>query len=267
MELKQINDPADLMSQLNGLGNHFIYRGQSNATWALSPSLERLFGPTQDRARAKKFEDHYIRIFQSKFHLYDTENQQPSTKLAWLAMMQHYGVPTRLLDFSESDYVALYFALEGFTPRQQDDLALFAVDYSAFNKVSLSELEKLGISISTSLNDFESQKDGIFERHLDGANYPLVWMTEPQQLNKRLDRQKGSFVFSTDTTATLEEVLMSPIYRGCRVIKFIINKALHTNIFALLRKMNLDRRVLYGDLHGLGRAIQMEMIAYSQKGG
>lgn len=231
----------------------------------MSPSLERLVKPTRDGTLAKKFEDHYIRVFQSKFHLYDTENQQPSTKLAWLAMMQHYGVPTRLLDFSESPYVALYFALEGFNPRQQDDLALFAVDYSEFNKRSLFQLKKLKIPIPASLSDFELQKDQIFEKYLDVADYPLVWMTEPQQLNKRLDLQKGSFVFSTDVTATLEDVLMSSVYSGCRTIKFSISKALHTNIFALLRKMNLDSRVLYGDLHGLGRSIQMEMIAYSQK--
>ena len=44
----------------------------------------------------------------------------PANRLEWLALMQHYGTPTRLLDFTRSPYVACYFALEEL-PRTDPD--------------------------------------------------------------------------------------------------------------------------------------------------
>lgn len=151
-----------LLRQINELPNSFLYRGQANADWLLQSSLERIIGAKWSAEEAQRFEDYSLNQFKSKFHLYDRENIQPESKLAWLSLMQHYGVPTRLLDFTESPYVALYFALESYSPQSGNDLALYAVDYSAILDKSITHIQsKDGEFRETRASVFEKQ-DEVF---------------------------------------------------------------------------------------------------------
>src|SRR5882724_2238164 len=100
MKQVAIGSVAQLLEDLNNLPNHYIYRGHANAEWRLESSLERVIGTGWSEESARKFEERSLDVFKSKFHLYDNENIPPDSKLAWLSIMQHYGVPTRLLDFT-----------------------------------------------------------------------------------------------------------------------------------------------------------------------
>lgn len=101
----------------------WIYRGHKKSSYALQPLIERDC-PFNGWAEV---EHKVLREFQSKARLHMDAAQLPPTspryKLSWLAIMQHYGVPTRLLDFTYSPYVALYFALRN---RDKDDESGFA---------------------------------------------------------------------------------------------------------------------------------------------
>jgi hypothetical protein len=92
----------------------WIFRGHKRANYPLQPSIERIEG-SYDWAEA---EHRVLAEFQSKAPLHmDPRQLSPATsehKLGWLATMQHYGAPTRLLDFTYSPYIALYFALRNF---------------------------------------------------------------------------------------------------------------------------------------------------------
>src|SRR3569833_358972 len=98
----RIDNTDDLLGQFNRLPNHYIYRGHANAAWPLQSSLERVIGSKWSSLDARRFEDYSLDRFRAKFHLYDRENITPDSKLAWLSVMQHYGVPTRLVDFTDS---------------------------------------------------------------------------------------------------------------------------------------------------------------------
>ena len=101
----------ELMRELNSLPNNFVFRGQSDAAWGLQSTLERTLGGTWNAQSARKFEDYSLDVFKSKYHIYSGTEHLPKSKLSWLSVMQHYGVPTRLIDFTTSPYIALYFAL------------------------------------------------------------------------------------------------------------------------------------------------------------
>jgi hypothetical protein len=257
-----VKSMPDLVKRLNALPNHYIYRGHADADWFLESSLERILSSCWSEEKAVKHEEYALKKFASKYHLYDRENSRPKSKLAWLATMQHYGVPTRLLDFSESPYIALYFALECYRPDSGASLALFAIDYAAIVHRSLNHVAKRDRNFSETQASLHGREDEVFER-LDSAGYEVAWVAEPTQFNARLDRQVGSFLLSVRRGLRIAELLESPLYRRVNLVKFVIPRELYASAFALLRKMNITSKSLYGDLDGLARGIRMEMQVYS----
>ena len=100
----------------------WVFRGQRNATWKLTSSYERarkrlgLFKLNEQLSRISE----YTELEEFKRNASHLLPREPSCQLEWLALMQHYGAPTRLLDFSESPFVALYFALDGNRVQSED---------------------------------------------------------------------------------------------------------------------------------------------------
>ena len=177
--------------------------------------------------------------------------------------MQHYGVPTRLVDFTESPYVALYFALEAYQPYTKADFAVFALDYTAVMDASIAHIGSKDLSFVETRASIYPKQDSVFDHTVDRFAYDIAWITEPKRHNERLDRQGGCFVISGNRDKRIADILDLSFYGGCDFIKYIIDHALYPSIFALLRKMNVTSRSLYGDLDGLARSIRMEMQVYS----
>lgn len=258
-----ITSTDQLLREINSLTNNYIYRGHASCNWKLESTLERTLGDKWDNVTVSKFEQYALERFRPKFHLYDRENAAPQSKLAWLSIMQHYGAPTRLLDFSESPYVALYFALEDYQPHLKDDFALFAIDYSALMEKSIDYIKRNDSKFTETRETVSSRQDMIFEEVVDRFSYEIAWVTEPTKLNVRLDRQSGCFLVSGDKGTRISQILDSTLYSGCDFRKYRIDHSLYTGIFALLRKANLTSKNIYGDLQGLAKSIKMELQVYA----
>ncbi len=183
MEEIKVSTTEELFKLLNELPNHFIYRGHANASWMLQSSLERMIGEKWSTDMAKRFEDYSLLQFKPKFHLYDHENIEPKSKLAWLSIMQHYGVPTRFLDFTESPYIALYFALEAYNPQTPTDLAIYAIDYKKIMIQSIAHISSKNKTFKEDYNSVYEKQDEIFDDTIDTFNYEIAWIAEPKQLN------------------------------------------------------------------------------------
>lgn len=258
-----IKDTEHLIRSLNELPNNFIYRGHADSSWKLESTLERTIGDNWSSELAKKFEDYYLNLFKSKYHIYNGNEHEPKSKLAWLSVMQHYGAPTRLIDFTESPYIALYFALEAYDPLLKNDLSIYAIDYNAIMDESLAYISKRDSSFKKNRSEIIGRQDELFDNVVDRFSYEVVWITEPLELNARIDRQSGTFLISGDKEKRIEDLLTNEMYSEVIIKKFIIPNSIYENIYALLRKMNINAKTIYGDLGGLAKSIKMDMQVHA----
>jgi len=86
----------------------WIFRGQSKGDWLLVTSLER----ATSWAPGSLTENIISDAFRRQAHNYVASHSLPKDTLEWWALMHHHGAPTRLLDWTESAYVAAFFALD-----------------------------------------------------------------------------------------------------------------------------------------------------------
>ena len=121
-----ISSISDLLSALEGHSSSlsYWYRGQSNEDWSLLPGLAReLDGLKREWDLIAKFKQNASLLL----------TPVPRNDWEWLTIMQHHRVPTRLLDWTESPLVALYFAV---TPTNCFDAALWILEPTVLNRVS-----------------------------------------------------------------------------------------------------------------------------------
>lgn len=260
----KVTSTDELIEKLNTYKNNYVYRGHANAAWRLQSTLERILGKGQTPEKAQEIENYSLFLFKSKYHIYKSGEHIPAKKLAWLSVMQHYGVPTRLIDFSTSPYVALYFALETYDRKSGDDLAIYAIDYTAVMDASQSVIRRFDRQFRIEPNDITGKQDKIFESTIDKYLCDIVWVTEPFELNARIDRQAGTFLISGNLNKSTEEILNDTHYDNCDIVKIIIPGEFYSAIFGILRKINMSAKSIYGDLGGLAKQIKMELQVYGE---
>lgn len=125
LEMKFDTWPA-LLTALLGGGPSTIYRGQQQLSWDLTSSLERVLRGTNPRSWSVAERGIHRRFAEQAAPLLDRPPAQDD-EIGWLMLMQHFSAPTRLLDWSKSPFVALWFAYE----HQNDgkkDRALWTLD-------------------------------------------------------------------------------------------------------------------------------------------
>lgn len=101
-----IHSVGDLSREVKALQNtdhKWLFRGQPNAAWNLLPSVHRGYSAQQERYLTNEFR---VRA-RSRYAQCPANDDYPG----WLALMQHYGLPTRLLDWTHSPLVAAFFAV------------------------------------------------------------------------------------------------------------------------------------------------------------
>jgi hypothetical protein len=230
----------------------WAFRGHVNALWPLVPSLTRRLQQFSPDPRLWPLrESRAMRIFRRKAHIYLADRTALEDELRCLALMQHHGASTRLLDFTKSPFVASFFALESATR----DVAVFALNTPA--------LWHSAPAFDTSLtrSRIDPRVAGNFDRYFAVNRLPLMWFGEPSEMDSRLVAQSGLFVVPGVLDQPLDVILDG--YGGSEnlLTKFILPLEVRYDAMRALYRMNVTYATLFPDLDGLARSVSYELEA------
>ncbi len=222
----------------------FAFRGLSRLHHSLSSSLVRL---ADDHGTVRRLEMALLRNFRKYAH---AEGEHADSVWDWLALGQHRGLPTRLLDWTYSPLVALHFATE--TPADFDvDGAVWCVNFVEANKRLPARLQRImtreGSETVTvdmlgafpTLDDFDAL-----------ARRPFLVFMEPPAIDRRILNQFALFSLMSSPTADMDDWLRQHPSLCRRVV---IPAELKWEIRDKLDQANINERILFPDLDGLSR--------------
>lgn len=194
-------------------GSRYIYRGQAKYSWALQPAAGRkefFVEEGQDKGKFKLWCDRAIAY----------SGKLPSEELELLAVAQHHGLSTRLLDWSENVLAALYFGVRGL---ENEDGAFFC--YQPVRHV------------------------GIDSPPLDDLDYVAEY--RPRAVTARIVNQSGLFTYHGQPNMPLKPEPLPDNPKLNNLIKMRIPAHLKSYILHKLDVCGVNSVSLFPDLDGL----------------
>jgi hypothetical protein len=221
----------------------FAFRGMPDARENLVTGLARL-GDGYDQT-----EPHILRAFRKYAR---PEEAAGNSLWNWLALAQHHGLPTRLLDWTYSPYVALHFVTEDMNLYDRDGV-VWCVDYVRANGLlpqalkDVAERESAGVFTADMLDE---AADSLGKFDALRKDDPFVVFLEPPSLDARIVNQFALFSLMSSPTARLDQWLENHPDLSRRLI---IPASLKWEVRDKLDQANVTERVLFPGLDGLGR--------------
>lgn len=261
------NWPAFLRIAATGFDGKWYFRG-ALAHWRLETSIERAavdWGfALNDLPRVER------RVIGEFKRAYPPElrGTAPSDAdyLAWLALMQHHGAPTRLLDWTYSPFVAAYFALETLLADREPnhEAAVWAVSGRLLERVE----ELFPSELSSLVKEFGHTRDGTIFRHLFLELNPpvrVVGAVSPFTLNQRLVIQQGVFLCPGDISVSFEENLSALLTRSESgwLRKYLFPRSVLREALESLFRMNMHQATLFPGLDGYARRLRTRLTFFA----
>lgn len=237
-----VSGVSDLLKKLRvdtrGTDNTVWYRGHYVKSWKLVPTLYRASGHRKDSEMSliKKFRQNATLLVESnppKFH-------------DWLFLMRHHGVQTRLLDWTESPLVGMYFAV---TEHPQSDGALWLLLPHALNKNRSPELNELPSFEEDNefMDDYEPDR---IEHAPPKIRWPPIAIIAPRN-NRRMHAQLSVFTISHRSKTPIDKV-----GNGNHVWRYVIPAHAKTKIIKELEMLRVGKFQLFPELDSIGEMLR-----------
>ena len=235
---------------------NWAFRGHSDAEWPLYSSLSRYLKEYGVHRNAWPSQELKIgRLFRRSAHLFLEHVPDESDTFQWLALMQHHGAPTRLVDFTWSPFVAAFFALE----RATKDAAVWAICVPAISEAA-HRIRFPWKNRMLDPHELDLRHPGAYEDLYVLNEVPFVSSGEPRLMNKRQVAQSGTFIVPGVLDQPIEEILAAYPKAGTTVAKFVLRTpVLRSEAMRALYSMQLTNASLFPDLDGLAKSMAYEL--------
>lgn len=193
----------------------WCFRGQADVAWGLHTSLDRAvkreYESGYDHRNRRLSEEETLSKFREALGPRDLA---PDDLASWLCLMQHHGVPTRLLDWTYSSDVALYFAVNDATVDSYS--VVWAIDLDWLEATAAA---RLGVSVDA-LRD-----SGALNTLLRSADIkPVVVEVNARRKPTRLTAQQGLLLCKLVDEAHFDQMLMGMLYHAPTTEKPVVRR-------------------------------------------
>jgi FRG domain len=275
-----ITSPADLIKLENQLIDHkgneerskrWGFRGQPRLYGRLTPSFERVFKDKGRADAAQRIERDLLDSFRShyaKLPYRSPDMPSPSViaqgfDLRCLSVMQHYGVPTRLLDWTSGIWIAAYFACAS---EPIHDAELWVYDRQMFRQQAfLDPLTKSLLRVASSGDNGSLSEPALL--NMQGSEL-ILELTVP--ITTRMREQTGLLTVSSDLFVDHALALLK-LHREMRAIgaspvhadgvrRYVISGSCKAEMLRFLAdQKQITAATIYPDLEGLGRFLRWHL--------
>jgi hypothetical protein len=244
------------LERLAHMDDDFIFRGHSNSGFRLQSTLQR-FTRGGFTELAIKSMDETLTHFLARLASIDQLPNHPMSRRTKLEYGRHYGLPSPLIDFSHSPFVALWMAFNGIRPWEDGDSAVYALDIKG-----LGILWQQFTSKADAFDKFRwSERPDLFQHEYPLDTLQLVEF--PASWNTRMLRQLGLFVYDSlqyrrsvnysdledfiDKGVDPTDPAGAPTFT---LYKLVIPHAAATDVFQHLELMGISGTHLYNNHEG-----------------
>jgi len=257
----------------------WIFRGHTDESWLLDSSLQRRVNDYRlNPGSATVAERIMLEKFKRTAHHFLQYPPDDSNNIEWLSILQHHGGITRLVDFTRSFYVALFFAIESSSLEDVHACVWCISQHKLEDRASELLEEELHYDVSDVKSDILYNDGRQIANLLIGIDTPhnAVIPLMPYRLNERMSIQQGIFLFPSNLCVSVMDNLYSMFdvhamdevhfrhithsFNDYCVIKLVIPSICHKEIMADLNRMNITASSLFPGLDGHARSLQYVLL-------
>lgn len=227
----------------------FVYRGMTNADFRMVTSLRR-----NCRELQRNLEPAILKNF-AKYAVIEDPSVAHSV---WRQMIlgQHHGLPTRLLDWTQSALVALHFAVseEDLAHMEDHDCMVWRVDIAELHALLPERYQQVmrdyqAEVFSVDMLGSAAQSLALYDRDMGDRSMVVL---EPPSLSARIVNQYSFFSVIPMEMENVEDFLDR--FTG-HTVKYVIDRKLRWRVRDMLDQLNMSERIVYPGLDGLSRWI------------
>ena len=248
-ELMPLLSEQEYRPDLDRNRSPYVYRGMTNSSFRMVTSLCR---------NCKELQRNLEPAILKNFAKYAVIEDPSVAHSVWRQMIlgQHHGLPTRLLDWTQSALVALHFAVseENLENMGEHDCMVWRIDMSELHALLPEKYQQVMQRFQAEVFsvDMLGQAAESLEQYDRDMGDSAMVVLEPPSINSRIVNQ---YSFFSVIPMDMENVEAFLDRHTQHTVKYVIDRKLRWRVRDMLDQLNMSERIVYPGLDGLSRWI------------